>query len=356
MARRPDNPRPGLLVIDKPAGITSHDVVSRVRRLAKTRKVGHGGTLDPMATGVLVVGVGKATKLLTWVSGHSKEYVATIRFGIATNTDDAEGVPTRVRGCASLSGEDLERALAPLRGDIMQVPTTVSAIKVGGKRAYALARAGEDVTLAARPVRVSRLEVLAPPRLAKATVAEANEADEAGAGEKPHTPRPVRVADVDVAVECSSGTYVRALARDAGEALGVGAHLIALRRTRVGDFPLEEALTLDELAAATAEASTAQSDEPVLPLIPLGHAARAMFPSLQLSGAEAGAFLHGQAPKRSPDELERWRLGGGGRAASPREGTASRGYDTPIAALDPGGNVLGLVRIDGERLRTVLVF
>ena len=356
MARRPDNPRPGLLVIDKPAGITSHDVVSRVRRLAKTRKVGHGGTLDPMATGVLVVGVGKATKLLTWVSGHSKEYVATIRFGIATNTDDAEGVPTRVRGCASLSGEDLERALAPLRGDIMQVPTTVSAIKVGGKRAYALARAGEDVTLAARPVRVSRLEVLAPPRLAKATVAEANEADEAGAGEKPHTPRPVHVADVDVAVECSSGTYVRALARDAGEALGVGAHLIALRRTRVGDFPLEEALTLDELAAATAEASTAQSDEPVLPLIPLGHAARAMFPSLQLSGAEAGAFLHGQAPKRSPDELERWRLGGGGRAASPREGTASRGDDTPIAALDPGGNVLGLVRIDGERLRTVLVF
>ena len=201
MARRCDNPRPGLLVIDKPAGITSHDVVSRVRRLAKTRKVGHGGTLDPMATGVLVVGVGKATKLLTWVSGHSKEYVATIRFGIATNTDDAEGVPTRVRGCSSLSGEDLERALAPLRGDIMQVPTTVSAIKVGGKRAYALARAGEDVMLAARPVRVSRLEVLAPPRLAEATVAEA---DNAGAGERPDTPRtqrPVRVADVDVAVE-----------------------------------------------------------------------------------------------------------------------------------------------------------
>lgn len=358
MARRPDNPRPGLLVIDKPAGITSHDVVSRVRRLAKTRKVGHGGTLDPMATGVLVVGVGKATKLLTWVSGHSKEYVATIRFGIATNTDDAEGVPTRVRGCASLSGEDLERALAPLRGDIMQVPTTVSAIKVGGKRAYALARAGEDVTLAARPVRVSRLEVLAPPRLAEADVAGADVAggEEVGAGERPHTPRPVRVADVDVAVECSSGTYVRALARDAGEALGVGAHLIALRRTRVADFPLEGALTLDELAAATAEASTAQSDGPVLPLIPLGHAARAMFPSLQLSGAEAGAFLHGQAPRRSPDELERWRLGDGAEAAFPREGTASRRDDTPIAALDPGGNVLGLVRIDGERLRTVLVF
>ena len=185
------------------------------------------------------------------------------------------------------------------------------------------------------------------------------EADDAGAGERPDTPRtqrPVRVADVDVAVECSSGTYVRALARDAGEALGVGAHLIALRRTRGGDFPLEGALTLDELAAATAEASTAQSDRPVLPLIPLGHAARAMFPSLHLSGAEAGAFLHGQAPKRSPDELERWRLGDGAEAASPREGTASRGDDPPIAALDPGGNVLGLVRIDGGRLRTVLVF
>ena len=134
MARRPDNPRPGLLVIDKPQGLTSHDVVSRVRRLAHTRKVGHGGTLDPMATGVLVIGIGKATKLLTWVSGHSKEYRATIRFGVATNTDDAEGVATAAVGCSSLSEEQLEAALAPLRGDIMQVPSTVSAIKVNGKR------------------------------------------------------------------------------------------------------------------------------------------------------------------------------------------------------------------------------
>ena len=156
MARRPDNPCPGLLVIDKPQGLTSHDVVSRVRRLAHTRKVGHGGTLDPMATGVLVIGIGKATKLLTWVSGHSKEYRATIRFGVATNTDDAEGVATAAVGCDSLSEDQLESALAPLRGDIMQVPSTVSAIKVNGKRAYALARAGEDVELAARPVRISR--------------------------------------------------------------------------------------------------------------------------------------------------------------------------------------------------------
>ena len=240
MARRPDNPRPGLLVIDKPQGLTSHDVVSRVRRLGHTRKVGHGGTLDPMATGVLVIGIGKATKLLTWVSGHSKEYLATIRFGIATNTDDAEGIATAAPGCVSLSEADLESVLAPLRGDIMQVPTTVSAIKVNGKRAYALARAGEDVELAARPVRISRLEVLAPPRLAEVHL------DEAMAGEREAcTPGPVRVVDVDVAVECSSGTYVRALARDAGAALGVGAHLTALRRTRVGDFPLEGALTLE---------------------------------------------------------------------------------------------------------------
>ena len=140
MARRPDNPRPGLLVIDKPQGLTSHDVVSRVRRLAHTRKVGHGGTLDPMATGVLVIGIGKATKLLTWVSGHSKEYRATIRFGVATNTDDAEGVATAAVGCDSLSEDQLESALAPLRGDIMQVPSTVSAIKVNGKRAYVCAR------------------------------------------------------------------------------------------------------------------------------------------------------------------------------------------------------------------------
>ena len=242
MARRPDNPRPGLLVIDKPQGLTSHDVVSRVRRLAHTRKVGHGGTLDPMATGVLVIGIGKATKLLTWVSGHSKEYRATIRFGVATNTDDAEGVATAAVGCSSLSEEQLEAALAPLRGDIMQVPSTVSAIKVNGKRAYALARAGEDVELAARPVRISRLEVLDPPRPAECIL---EETDADNAPDVQALSGPVRVVDVDVVVECSSGTYVRALARDAGEALGVGAHLTALRRTRVGDVPLETAMTLE---------------------------------------------------------------------------------------------------------------
>ena len=348
MARRPDNPRPGLLVIDKPQGLTSHDVVSRVRRLGHTRKVGHGGTLDPMATGVLVIGIGKATKLLTWVSGHSKEYLATIRFGIATNTDDAEGIATAAPGCVSLSEADLESVLAPLRGDIMQVPTTVSAIKVNGKRAYALARAGEDVELAARPVRISRLEVLAPPRLAEVHL------DEAMAGEREAcTPGPVSVVDVDVAVECSSGTYVRALARDAGAALGVGAHLTALRRTRVGDVPLETAMTLEKLSAAV-EAATPEGEpdaEPVLPLVPLGEAARTMFPSLLMTEAEAGAFAHGQAPRRSRDELAQWATEVGYRPDDASEEEAS-----PIAAVAPDGTVLGLLRIDAARLRTVLVF
>ena len=349
MARRPDNPRPGLLVIDKPQGLTSHDVVSRVRRLAHTRKVGHGGTLDPMATGVLVIGIGKATKLLTWVSGHSKEYRATIRFGVATNTDDAEGVAIAAVGCASLSEEQLEAALAPLRGDIMQVPSTVSAIKVNGKRAYALARAGEDVELAARPVRISRLEVLAPPRPAWCIL---DEPDPETAPDGAVAPGSVRVVDVDVVVECSSGTYVRALARDAGEALDVGAHLTALRRTRVGDVPLEAAMTLDELSAVEAASAEGESDtEPILPLVPLGDAARTMFPSLHLSEAEAGAFAHGQAPMRSRSELAQWAVEAGYCPKSaPEEEPA------PIAAVAPDGTVLGLLRIDAARLRTVLVF
>ena len=345
MARRPDNPRPGLVVIDKPQGLTSHDVVSRVRRLAHTRKVGHGGTLDPMATGVLVIGIGKATKLLTWVSGHSKEYRATIRFGVATNTDDAEGFATAAVGCASLSEEQLEAALAPLRGDIMQVPSTVSAIKVNGKRAYALARAGEDVELAARPVRISRLEVLAPPRAVECVLEEAD-ADNAPDGQV--LSGPVRVVDVDVVVECSSGTYVRALARDAGEELGVGAHLTALRRTRVGDFPLEGALTLEELAEAV-EAHSDPEAEPTLPLLPLGVAALSMFPALPLTRAEAGAFAHGQAPRRTRAQLAQW-------AAEVGHGTAGDDDASPIAATAPSGDVLGLLRIDGTRLRTVLVF
>ncbi len=214
---------PGLVVVDKPAGMTSHDVVSRCRRIFATRKVGHAGTLDPMATGVLVVGIERATKILGLLTAADKSYAATIRLGQTTTTEDAEGEVLQTVSASQVSDADIEAAVAALRGDISQTPSAVSAIKVGGKRAYQLAREGQTVELAARPVRIDRFEVRDVRRSAD-------------------------VVDVDVEVDCSSGTYIRALARDIGEALGVGAHLTALRRTRVGRFGLDEARTLDELA------------------------------------------------------------------------------------------------------------
>ncbi len=222
---RPEPPS-GLLVVDKPAGLTSHDVVARVRRLAGTRKVGHAGTLDPMATGVLVLGVGRGTRLLGHLSLASKSYEATIRLGAATTTDDAEGDVLERADPASLARLDddaVREALGHQVGELDQVPSSVSAVKVDGRRAHARVRAGEDVVLAPRRVSVHSLEVLDVRELGDAV-------------------------DVDVSVACSSGTYVRAIARDVGRALGVGGHLVALRRTRVGPFDLVGAATLDELA------------------------------------------------------------------------------------------------------------
>ena len=219
----------GLLVVDKPAGWTSHDVVGRARRLCGTRRVGHAGTLDPMATGVLVLGVNKATRLLTFLVGSDKAYTATIRLGQSTITDDAEGEVVATAPADRVDAEALRAAVAALTGEIEQVPSAVSAIKVDGERSYARVRAGEDVVLAARPVTVPRFEVLGT-----------RQAEADG----------VPVLDVDVEVEVSSGTYVRALARDLGAALGVGGHLTALRRTRVGSFTLDQAHTLPELEAA----------------------------------------------------------------------------------------------------------
>jgi tRNA pseudouridine55 synthase len=265
--RRPTAPD-GLLVVDKPAGWTSHDVVARCRRLAGTRKVGHAGTLDPMATGVLVVGVGRATRLLTYVVGAEKAYDATIRLGVSTTTDDAEGEIVAASGTGGgIDPDALAREVTVLTGDIQQVPTTVSAIKVDGKRAYARARAGEEVELSARPVTVSSFEVLAT---------RAAALDDG-------TP----VLDVDVHVVVSSGTYVRALARDVGAALGVGGHLTALRRTRVGGFDLG--------AAASLEALEAQADaDGVLATMPPADAARVTFPVRDLTEPEARALGYGQ--------------------------------------------------------------
>ena len=211
----------GIVVVDKPAGWTSHQVVGRARRLFGTRKIGHAGTLDPMATGVLILGVNRATRLLGHLALHDKSYSATIRLGESSNTDDAEGEIVTVADASGLAMADVVAAIAPLTGEIWQRPSSVSAIKVNGQRAYALARKGEAVELPARQVTVSRFDVTA-----------------SRSGE--------RVLDLDVEVECSSGTYIRALARDLGAALGVGGHLTALRRTRIGRYTLDMAHDLGE--------------------------------------------------------------------------------------------------------------
>jgi tRNA pseudouridine55 synthase len=249
----------GLVVIDKPPGWTSHDVVGRLRRLAHTRRVGHAGTLDPMATGVLVLGVGKATRLLTHLVLTDKTYLATIRLGQATTTDDAEGEPLSGAVAAGLRAAEVTAGMAALTGEIQQVPAAVSAIKVDGQRAYQRVRAGETIQLSARPVTVSRFEQLAS-----------------------------RVSgdylDVDVEVECSSGTYVRALARDLGSSLGVGGHLTALRRMRVGPFSIDAASTLEQLA---------ELDDPVT--LPLVDAVRQAMPVRLIDASQARELSFGRA-------------------------------------------------------------
>jgi tRNA pseudouridine55 synthase len=249
----------GLVIVDKPAGMTSHDVVARVRRLAGVRRVGHGGTLDPMATGVLVVGVGRATRLLTYVTGADKGYAATIRLGQATVTDDAEGEVTATSPADGIDDEAVRTGLAALTGQIDQVPSAVSAVKIDGRRAYRRVRAGESVTLAPRRVTVSRLDMLVVRR------------DHPG------------LVDVEVELACSSGTYVRAIARDLGAALGVGGHLTALRRTFVDGFTLAEAVSLAELAERAPQVVT----------LPLAAAARRGFPARHATAEQVRVLSHG---------------------------------------------------------------
>lgn len=288
----------GVLLVDKPQGLTSHDVVARLRRLSGTRRVGHAGTLDPMATGLLVVGVGRATRLLTHLVGADKTYTATVRLGQATLTDDAEGEVTARTGAPGPL--DIEPALARLRGDILQVPSSVSAIKVGGERSYARVRAGEEVRLDPRPVTVHRLELA---RTAREVAADG-------------TP----VVDLDIVVECSSGTYVRALARDLGSALGVGGHLTALRRTAVGPFRVDEARTLQELAADAGPPT----------LTTMTEVATRCFPALRLDEAGAAALRVGRPVPEAPGEGVH-------------------------AALAPDGHLLGLVTNRDGAARAVLV-
>jgi tRNA pseudouridine55 synthase len=288
----------GVLVIDKPGGWTSHDVVARCRKLAGTRKIGHAGTLDPMATGVLVLGLGRATRLLGHLSATSKAYDATIRLGQSTLTDDAEGDVVSSADASGLSDEQIEAAMAKLRGDIMQTPSAVSAIKVEGKRAYARARAGENLELRARPVRIDSFDVLA-------------------------TRRDGGFIDLDVKVECSTGTYVRALARDLGGALGVGGHLTSLRRTRVGAFGLDRAHDLDELS---------QSNPEDLPVIPLRDVAAATFEMLTLRADDVAAVRSGR-----PLQLD-------------------LGEASPVALFSPEGDFLALYEPHGPVAKAVAVF
>lgn len=282
----------GLLVIDKPAGWTSHDAVARARRLARTRKVGHAGTLDPMATGVLVLGVGRATRLLGHLVLTEKEYDATLRLGQTTVTDDAEGEVLQSRDPAGVSDPGLAAAVATLTGEIAQVPSSVSAVKVAGVRSYARVRAGEDVQLAARRVLVSRFDVLAR-----------------------------RGDEVDISCTVSSGTYVRALARDLGEALGVGAHLTALRRTRVGPFALP-AVALQDLSG---------DEEVDAAVLPLDAAVAACLPRRDLAAAEVIELSYGR------------RL-----AASGRSGT--------VGAFAVDGRCIALLEDRDDAARPTVVF
>lgn len=255
---------PSLLLVDKPGGMTSHDVVARARRVLSVRKVGHAGTLDPMATGLLVLGVGAATRLLGHLAGSDKTYDATIRLGQSTVTDDREGEVTATASAAAVGEDDVRAALAGQVGALEQVPSSVSAVKVAGRRSYDRVRAGEEVELAARPVTVHRIDVH---RLTR--------------------PAP-DLLDVEVTVSCSTGTYVRAIARDVGAALGVGGHLTALRRTSSGPFATDEARPVEEAGAALAADGAGPG------VVSLADAARRVFPVRRLSAEEAVALGHGQ--------------------------------------------------------------
>lgn len=283
----------GLVIVDKPAGMTSHDVVSHLRRYFRTKKVGHAGTLDPMATGVLVLGIERGTKFLAHMVASTKSYSATIRLGASTATDDAEGEFRWGKASTALKTSDIAAEVATLTGQIMQKPAAVSAIKIKGKRAHELVREGKEVDIPARPVTVHSFEIH----------------DMRTEGD---------FLDLDVSVQCSSGTYIRSLARDMGEALGVGGHLTALRRTTVGPFALADASLLDDLA-----------ENPRLSLS-LDEALARSFPVVPVTEEEAVALAMGK-----------W--------------LEPRGLVGVHAAVAPNGQAIALIKEKGKRLATVFV-
>ncbi len=284
----------GLVFIDKPSGWTSHDIVAKLRGIAGTRRVGHAGTLDPMATGLLVLGVDAGTKLLTFLVGANKTYEARIRLGASTITDDAEGEITSTADASGITREQIEQALENLRGEIMQVPSSVSAIKVNGERAYAKVRGGDEVKLAARPIAIHKFDI---------------------------TSAPVAVdgfLDFDVVIECSSGTYIRALARDLGAALKVGGHLTALRRTRVGDYRVADALSMETLTREN------------LKVTPLLDSALANFEKFELTEQQEIDLRHGK------------KLDGS--------------IGSEIAAAVRGDKLVAMIESAGSKLKSAVVF
>ncbi len=287
----------GILLVDKPQGVTSHDVVARARRLLGTRKVGHAGTLDPMATGLLLLGVDSATRLLTYLVGLDKCYQATIRLGVATATDDAEGETTATVDASTVTDAAIAAGIAKLTGPISQVPSTFSAIKVDGRRAYDLARSGEHVQLTARGVTIHEFALL-------------------------ETRRSGAVVDLDVRVTCSSGTYIRALARDLGASLGVGGHLTALRRTRIGPFPVADAVALPD--------PRAHPDAVAPPLRDPAEVAAALFPVVHLDEAATRDVAHGKRVQVDAPDAE------------------------VAAALTPEGRLAALVELRNSRVRVLL--
>lgn len=299
----------GLLLVDKPEGFTSHDVVAKLRGIVGTRKIGHAGTLDPMATGLLVIGVNSATKLLTFLVGEDKTYLATIRLGASTITDDRESEYLSVASSGdvdALTELDITKAIAPLSGDIMQVPSSVSAIKIDGERAYAKVRGGDEVKLAARPVTISRFEVLSEIR--RETVGDQH------------------FIDLDVIIDCSSGTYIRALARDLGAALAIGGHLTALRRTRVGAYQVTDSEELADLKKGEVK------------LFPIADAAREAFDVRELSVDEVVDLRHGK----------RIEVG-----VIAENATAK---DRVIAAFAPTGELIAMLTKAGSTLKSLVVF
>ena len=294
----------GLVLIDKPSGFTSHDVVARLRKVAGTRRVGHAGTLDPMATGLLLIGVNSATKLLTFLVGENKTYEATIRLGASTITDDKESEfidVTSATDVSAITPSQIETALAGFRGPISQRPSSVSAIKVDGQRAYDRVRSGEDVKLVERPVTIHRFEVAAEPRLVQD-------------GEN-------TFLDFEAIIDCSSGTYIRALARDLGEALGVGGHLTALRRTKIGSYEVSTAQTLDDLTPETLE------------ILDISEAARQQFTARNLSAQEEIDLRHGKRIAQVGDTDKE-----------------------PVAAFSEAGQLVGMVVNAGESVKSLVVF